>query len=127
MRRGVATAECAICLPIIVTLTLGVIETCSVLFLKETATIAAYEGARVGIRRGGTNAKVRSRIEEFLMSRKIKFDNRVVEFELDGFDDAHELQNVSTTVTVPCAGNTVIGWFFYRPLRGCKYHATKRI
>ena len=111
-RKGVATAECAICLPIIVTLTLGVIETCSVLFLKEAITIAAYEGARVGIQRGGSNARVRSRVEDFLTSRRIRHTNQAVEFgELD-FDNAGELQHVTTKVTVPCNGNTVIGWFF---------------
>ena len=112
-RKGIATTECALCLPVIVVLTMGVIETCSVLFLKEAVTIAAYEGARVGIQRGSTNELVKVRIKDVLNGRGIKYDSdNAVSFSDPGFDTAADLQHVTTNVVVPCSGNTVIGWFF---------------
>jgi Flp pilus assembly protein TadG len=45
-RKGAATVELAICLPIMVTVILGSIETTNAIFLKERLTSAAYEGAR---------------------------------------------------------------------------------
>lgn len=123
-RRGIATSECAVCLPILVLLTLGTIETCGAIFLKEAITIAAYEGARVGIQRGSTDEIVESRIKEFLDERRIKYDaEKLVSFsdptfDLTGkgtplsFNSAQDLEHVTTTVVVPCKGNTFTGWFF---------------
>jgi hypothetical protein len=111
-RRGIATAECALCLPILFLITLGTIEVCSAMFLKEAVTIAAYEGARVGIARRGTNSSATSRIEEFLNERGIAFTENSIDFSDPGFDEAETLEHVTTTVTVPCDGNTFTGWFF---------------
>ncbi|MEE2641388.1 MAG: TadE family protein [Planctomycetota bacterium] len=111
-RRGIATSELAICLPIIILLTLGVLETCTVIFLKESITIGAYEGARVGIRKQGTNATATLRVTEFLDSRGIVYDSDFVSFSEPGFDDADDLEHVTVTVVVPCQGNTYTGWIF---------------
>lgn len=111
-RKGIATAECALCLPILFLITLGTIEVCSAIFLKEAVTIAAYEGARVGIARRGTDNSAESRIEEFLTERGISFTDESITFSDPGFDTADTLQHVTTTVTVPCNGNTFTGWFF---------------
>jgi Flp pilus assembly protein TadG len=45
-RRGTATVELAVCLPLIVIVGLGSIEATNAIFLKERLTSAAYEGAR---------------------------------------------------------------------------------
>jgi len=45
-RRGVATVELAVCLPIMVIIVFGFIESTNAIFLKERLTSAAYEGAR---------------------------------------------------------------------------------
>ena len=110
-RRGIAATECALVIPIIFAFTLFTIEMCTIMFLKETVTIAAYEGARVGIQRGGTDALVEFRIEEFLDERGITYSNPVT-IEAPSFDDAEELEHVRTTVSVPAAGNLPFGWFF---------------
>ena len=46
------------CLPIIVLLVIGTIEACSMVFLKQSLAIAAYEGARTAIIPGATKAQV---------------------------------------------------------------------
>ena len=45
---GVAAVEFAVCLPLLVTLTIGTIEACNIIQLKHDLTIAAYEGAARG-------------------------------------------------------------------------------
>ncbi len=111
-RDGIATSEVAICLPILILLTLAVLETCTVIFLKETITISAYEGARVGIRKQGTDAQVAAKVQTFLESRGIIFESDFVEISDPGFDQASDLQNITVTVNVPCDGNTYSGWIF---------------
>jgi len=105
-RRGVATVELAICLPIMVALTVGTMDLCSMLFIKESITLAAYEGARQGVGRGFTNATARTRVLEFLDERNIQYASAdVVQIDAPGFDNAETLENVRLTVTVPLAGN----------------------
>lgn len=70
-RRGLAVVELAVCLPIIVILVLGAIEACTMVFLKQSLHIAAYEGARVAIDNRATNQKVLDRCEQLLNERKI--------------------------------------------------------
>lgn len=107
-RRGAATVEFAICLPALIALTIGTIDICSMMFLKESIKLAAYEGARRGVGRGRTNADVIARVEEFLDERSINYDGNPCTFSVPGFDNAGTLENVTTTVTVPCDGNLLI-------------------
>lgn len=111
-RSGIATTELAICLPVVLAITFAVIETTTAIHLKETATIAAYEASRVGVRKGGTNEAARNKVMEFLDSRGVAYGNNVVEFSEPGFDSAEELEHVSVTVTIPCEGNTVVNVLF---------------
>lgn len=112
-RRGTATAEFAVCLPVLVVLIIGINETCSAIFLKEQVTVAAYEGARIGIQRQGTNEQVEQRIIDFLNERGIVFDeSEVVSISTPSFNDATAMVHVTTTVSVPVSGNSITGSFF---------------
>lgn len=104
-RRAAATVELAICLPVLLTLTLATVDLCSVFFLKETITIAAYEGARRGVNRGGTNAAAAARTQEVLAERSI--NDCVITFEGSSFDSASTLEHVTYVVEVPVGGNLV--------------------
>ncbi len=113
-RKATAAVEFAIFLPLLLTLTFGTIDLCSLLYLKESVTLAAYEGARQGIGRGHTNANCTARLMDFLDERGIDYNTaNVVSYSSPGFDSAESLQNVTVTVTVPCAGNLLIAsaWF----------------
>jgi Flp pilus assembly protein TadG len=54
-RKGTATVELAVCLPILMIIVLGSIEATNAIFLKEHLTSAAYEGARAAITPGQTS------------------------------------------------------------------------
>ena len=108
-RKAAATVEFAICIPVLITLTIGTMDLCSMIFLKESVTLAAYEGARRGVGRGRTNADVTQRIAEFLDDRDIDYDQaQLVAFSSPDFNSADTLDNVTVTVTVPTDGNLII-------------------
>ncbi len=107
-RSGLATVECALCLPVLLTFTIATMDVCSAIFLKEAVTIAAYEGARTGAERGATNAQVAARVKDLLTQRAITYNNaNVVVISSPGFDTAAALQHVTVTVTIPCANNLI--------------------
>lgn len=108
-RGGVATVELAFVLPALLALTIGTMDICSMMFLKESAVLAAYEGARRGVGRGRTNDDVIDRVTEFLNERGINYTGgNVVDISSPGFDGAATLENVTVTVTIPTSGNLLI-------------------
>jgi Flp pilus assembly protein TadG len=107
-RKGVATIEFAVVLPALLALTLGTMDLCSMMFLKESAVLAAYEGARRGVARGRTNTDVINRVQEFLDERNIAYNGDVVTISSPGFAAAETLENVTVTVNLPTNGNLLI-------------------
>lgn len=90
-------------------MTIATMDICSALFLRETVTLAAYEGARSGVSRSKTNADARNRIVEFLTERGVQFEgDDAVVFSSPGFDDANTLDNVTVTVTIPSQPNLIM-------------------
>ena len=119
-RSAVAASEFAMILPLILLITFGTVEACLAIFLKETATIAAYEGARVATQKGATNTHVRDRIEEVLQMRGANLNgqtmNQVVTITPDA-SLAATMEPITVTVNLSCGGNTIFptghlyGWF----------------
>ena len=108
-RSGAASVELAFCLPVLFTLTLGTIDVCTMLFLNESASLAAYEAARRGVGRGYTNADATARAIEFLDERDITYNaGNAIQISAPGFDGAETLEHVTVTVTIPCAGNLIL-------------------
>src|SRR3954469_7084651 len=71
-KRGVAAAELAVCLPVIVLIVLATIESCSAMFLKQSLTVAAYEGVRTAIATGGSASKVQAICNSILQDRSVQ-------------------------------------------------------
>ena len=70
-RRGVAAVEFAVCLPIIVLLVFGSIEASSFIFLKQSLSVAAYEGAREAALHDSTTAAATARATNILTARQV--------------------------------------------------------
>ena len=108
-RKAAASVEFAICIPVLITLTIGTMDLCSIIFLKESVTLAAYEGARRGVGRDRTNAEATERVIEFLEDRDIAYDqSQLTSFSSPDFNSANTLDNVTITVQVPAEGNLII-------------------
>src|SRR3954471_18143855 len=71
-KRGVAAAELAVCLPVVVLIVLATIESCSALFLKQSLTVAAYEGVRTAIEKASTTSNVQTTCNQILADRRIQ-------------------------------------------------------
>lgn len=70
-RFGVATVELAICLPVAVTLVMGMIDASNAIFTKQSLKIAAYESARIASSSTATESHAIARAQEVLRSRKL--------------------------------------------------------
>ncbi len=102
--RGVAAAELAVCLPIVVLMVIATIEACSALFLKQSLTASAYEGVRTAITPAATSANVQASCNQSLADRKIK--DATVTIKPTAFANLKPGEYVAITVSAPCASNS---------------------
>ena len=70
-RKGAAIVELAVCLPVLILIILGSIESCNYIFLKQALTEAAYQGALTAIKPAATDSDVRNSIQDILDARNI--------------------------------------------------------
>ena len=71
-RNGVAAVEMAVVLPVLMSLTLGVLEVTNVIYLQQSLKICAYEGARVSLLPNTTKGNVVATCEKLLAVRRVK-------------------------------------------------------
>jgi len=111
LRRAAAAAELAICLPLIVMLMLASIETCSMIFLRHSLTISAYEGARVAIDYDGTTANAMARCNEILAARAVS--DASISIVPTTVQNVPRGQSIAITVSAPCDSNNIIPPWYY--------------
>lgn len=70
-RKGVATAEFALCLPVLMLVCFGTIEACASIYLKQSLSIAAYEGVRCANVAGASNQDVAAACNRIFADRGI--------------------------------------------------------
>ena len=110
-RTGGAAVEAALTLPLILLLITATIELSTAIYLKESLTIAAYEGARIAVTRKADNQDVIDRIEEVFDSRGISTAGVEVHEKITiqpAADEAEKLEPIVITVRAPTAGNCVV-------------------
>lgn len=71
-RRGVATVELAVCLPVIALLVFGSIQACNLVYLKHAITSAGYEGTLELSRPNSTTESVIARVDQVLDMYNVK-------------------------------------------------------
>ena len=111
-RRGVAVIELAICMPVLVLLLLATIDACVMLQLQQNAAITAYEGARIGILPGASNAKIQTQCQMLLDDRNI--DDYTITTSPADVSTLSEGDLLTVTVTANCVENTVVGGIFFQ-------------
>jgi hypothetical protein len=110
-RTGGAVVEAALVLPLILLLIGATLELSTSIYLKESLTIAAYEGARLAVTRTADDDRVIERIEEVYAERGISTEGVEIADMVTitpACDTADVLEPVSITVRAPTAGNTVV-------------------
>jgi Flp pilus assembly protein TadG len=111
-RRGIATVELAVCMPVIALLVVATIEACSMIFLKQSLSVAAYEGVRAAISAGGNASTVRSTCNQILKDRRVK--DATITIAPEQFDTLNPGQYVDVTISAPCGSNNILPVKFYR-------------
>ena len=109
-RRGVAAVEFAVCLPIIVLLVFGSIEASAFIFLKQSISVAAYEGAREAIRNGSTGGDADSRARTILDARQVQ--SFQISFPGTDPSTAQRGDEIVVQVTAPTAPNSPLAGQF---------------
>jgi hypothetical protein len=110
-RRGVAAAEFAVCLPVLVLVVFASIEACTMIFLKESLTVAAYEGSRVVFQPSATDADIIARCQEVLAERSV--EGATVQVLPEDIGSVAAGEPIEIRVSAPCESNAVIPVWFY--------------
>lgn len=98
-RRGAATVEAAVCLPLLIVLVFGSVESSNGIFLKQSLTIAAYEAAKIAAAPRGTIDTATTRCREVLAVRDV--DNFEISFSPNNLtEDTPRGVKIQVTVTV---------------------------
>ncbi len=111
-RSGVAASELAVCLPVLVLLVLAMIEACTMIFLKQSLTVAAYEGVRTALVSGATAADARTAGERVLSDRRVAGGAIVV--SPANLASIAPGEYIEVTVSAPANSNSVIPGSFFR-------------
>ncbi|MCA9198033.1 MAG: pilus assembly protein [Planctomycetales bacterium] len=110
-RKAAALVELAVCLPAIVALTFGTIEATTMMFLKQSLAITAYEGVRVAIKKGTSTTDVENACNQILTSRRIQNSNITIEpASLTGVSPGEE---VMVRISAPVQDNSVMQLRFF--------------
>ncbi|QDT69550.1 TadE-like protein [Planctomycetes bacterium MalM25] len=110
-RRGVAATEFAICLPVLLLLLLGTIECCTMIFLKQTLAIAAYEGGHTALMPAATTADARNTCNQILNDRQVRSGS--VQFVPANLDSVAEGDYFEVRVSAPTNANQVVPLSFF--------------
>lgn len=104
-RRGIAITELAVCLPVLLLISISVIELATLIFAKQAITIAAYEGAHRAVQPAATAADANAAAQAILNQRRITGAQiTVTPANLDSIDIG---EFFTVRVTAPAAPNTI--------------------
>ena len=110
-RRGTAATEFAVCLPILLTLVIGTIEACTVIYLKQSLSIAAYEGIRAAVQPNATSISVQAACNQILTSRSVQ--GATITISPNNFTGQPVETLITVRVAAPAASNSMFsGWFY---------------
>lgn len=111
-RRGAALIELAVCLPVFFLITMASIETCRMIYIRQSLKIAAYECARLAIIRGVTTDNLQSLCDSILLGRNIR-GYRLTCVPADPkslkYGDLFK-----TTIQIAAQDSAIVGTWFYR-------------
>ena len=111
-RRGGAIADLAVCLPVVVLLIVGSIEACSMMFVKQSLHIAAYEGIRRAVTSGASAESAIARAEQILSERHV--NDAQLELIPQTVDQVNRGNDVVIRVTAPVQSNSLMRLNFFK-------------
>lgn len=110
-RRGAAVVELAVCLPVLVLVTLATVEACTMLFVQQTLKVTAFEGARVGIVPSAQAANVDYQCRTILDDHNVQGYSVTMDPSAPETLESGDWFTVTTTATF--VDNSLIGGWLY--------------
>ena len=110
-RRGIAATELAVCLPLLLVLIIGTIEACSMVYLKQSLSVAAYEGVRVSVSPTGETAAVKTAANRILTARNV--NSPTITVSPADFANQPPETWITVRVSAPANANSMISGLFY--------------
>lgn len=110
-RRGAALVELAICLPVFFLITMGTIESCRMIYLRQSLKMAAYETARLALVPGVERADLETMCDIFLRSRRLEGYRMTLSAEPSSLKFQEPL---TVTVEIPASECAVVSSWFFR-------------
>lgn len=111
-RRAAAIVELALTLPVLVLICLATIDTCRVIFVRQSAKLAAFECARIGIIPGVTRAHLDRLCANFMANRSVSQAN--LGLSVADLTMLRKGDLLTVTVNVPANSNALSSSWFYR-------------
>ena len=105
-RHGIAAVELAVCLPVLVLLMLGAIESSNIIFLRQAMVQSSYEAVKLAARPDATAAEAISRAESVLTARQI--DGHAVTLNPTNTQSLARGADIVATVTAPLDANRLV-------------------
>lgn len=102
-RKGAAIVEFAICLPVLVAVTLAFIDLTNLIYFRQTIKVASYDAARAAAEPTATSASVESAAQRLLEIRGI--ENYSISIP-EGFATVERGDVMTLSVTVPLSEMT---------------------
>lgn len=110
-RRGVAAVEFAVCVPLLMLLTIGAVQATDAIYLKNSLRLVAYEAGREAIRSNATTSQAAARAQEVLQLRNVK--QAKVTFVPADISQVQAGEPIRVIVRAPANSNTLMSnWFF---------------
>ena len=110
-RRGLATVELALCLPMLLIFALGTTEVCNWMHVRQRAMTAVYDGVRYATRpttsgrQAATSAQVIARCQSLLT--QLQVNGATVTVNPNNLTNIMPETQVTVTITVPMAQNSM--------------------
>lgn len=112
-RRALATRDVFVCLPVLALIALATIEASAMLFVQQSLSIAAYEGARIALAPGADSAQVEQQCQMILANREVR-DATIVVRPI-GSPEQDVGSWVEVEASAPFSSNSLVGgWLFGR-------------
>ena len=110
-RSAVVTVEFALVLPVLIALVVGIVESCNLIYVKQSLTVSAYEGSRAAIVKGMSLTDIEARSNQVLSDRRIS--NATVLISPNPPSASAYGSYITVRVQTTYGSNAIIpGWFF---------------
>lgn len=107
--NGIAVTELAVVLPFVVMFSLVPLELCTMIHLKQSLSVAAYEAVKIATRSKGTYALAEAQYDQLIQDRGVK--GATIDFSV-AEADLFSGMPLTVTTSAPFSQNSLFGLWY---------------